>query len=96
MHRRARQLPCQQARAPRTFTVARGIAPTLVQTIDVFAVMWDVFLNGRKTSPLWGDRPSFGDNIHLTTFGHQVWAWRSSAPLSNDRSGQLSPSCGCD
>ena len=56
------------------FAVAQQVGGDVL-TIDVFADMFDLFVNGRQTSPLWGDRPSMGDGIHLTPFGHQVWAW---------------------
>lgn len=59
------------------FALATSLAPGLVQTNDVFATMWDVFLNGRKTSAIWGDRPSIGgsDGVHLSDFGHRLWAY---------------------
>jgi lysophospholipase L1-like esterase len=59
------------------FALATSLAPGLVKTNDVFATMWDVFLNGRKTSPIWGDRPAIGgsDGVHLSDFGHKLWAY---------------------
>lgn len=56
------------------FAIAQQVGGDVL-TIDVFEDMFDLFVNGRQTSPLWGPRPSMGDGIHLTPFGHQVWAW---------------------
>ncbi|MEO8605840.1 MAG: GDSL-type esterase/lipase family protein [bacterium] len=66
-----------QAMSLDAFALATSLAPTLVQTNDVFSVMWDVFLNGRKTNPIWGDRPAIGgaDGVHLSDFGHKLWAY---------------------
>jgi lysophospholipase L1-like esterase len=66
-----------QAMSLDAFALATSLAPAQVQTNDVFAVMWDVFLNGRKTNPIWGDRPAIGgsDGVHLSDFGHQLWAY---------------------
>lgn len=66
-----------QAMSLDAFALATSLAPGLVQTNDVFAAMWDVFVNGPKTSGLWGDRPAIGksDGVHLSDFGHELWAY---------------------